>query len=103
MFNPPHPGELLKSGYIDELGLSVAKVALMLGVSRKTIYDIINCKAAISPVMALKIAKAFNSDAEFWLDLQVKYDLFIAKNKTNLDDVQVLFGWKVVIISFLLF
>ena len=44
MFNPPHPGELLKVGYIDELKLSVSKVALMLGVSRKTIYDIINEK-----------------------------------------------------------
>ena len=92
MYNPPHPGELLKEGYINELGLSVAKVAIMLGVSRKSIYDIINCKAAISPVMALKIAKAFNSDPEFWLDMQVKYDLFNAKQKTNLDDVQVLFG-----------
>ena len=89
MFNPPHPGELLKTGYIDELKLSVAKVALMLGVSRKTIYDIINCKASITPVMALKIAKAFNSDAEFWLDMQVKYDLFNAKQNTNLDNIQV--------------
>ena len=89
MYNPPHPGELLKTGFIDELGLSVAKVALLLGVSRKTIYDIVNCKAAITPVMALKIAKAFNSDAEFWLDMQVKYDLFNAKINTNLDDIQV--------------
>lgn len=89
MFNPPHPGELLKTGYIDELGLSIAKVALMLGVSRKTIYDIVNCKAAITPVMALKIAKAFSSDAEFWLDMQMRYDLFNAKLNTNLDDIQV--------------
>lgn len=89
MYNPPHPGELLKSGYIDELKLSIAKVALMLGVSRKTIYDIVNCKAAITPVMALKIAKAFSSDAEFWMDLQVKYDLFQAKQITNLDNIQV--------------
>ena len=89
MFNPPHPGELLKTGYIDELGLSIAKVALMLGVSRKTIYDIVNCKAAITPVMALKIAKAFSSDAEFWLDMQMRYDLFNAKLTTNLDDIQV--------------
>ena len=89
MFNPPHPGELLKTGYIDELGLSIAKVALMLGVSRKTIYDIVNCKAAITPVMALKIAKAFSSDAEFWLDMQMRYDLFNAKLNTNLDNIQV--------------
>lgn len=88
MYNPPHPGELLKTGFMDEFGLSVAKVALRLGVSRKTIYDIINCKASITPVMALKIAKAFNSDAEFWLDLQVKYDLFNAMQTTDLDNIQ---------------
>ncbi len=92
MYNPAHPGKLLKVGYIDELKLSVAEVALKLGVSRKTIYDIINCKAAITPVMALKIAKAFNSEAQFWLDLQTQYDLWKAKQSTNLDNVQILFG-----------
>ena len=92
MYNPAHPGKLLKEGYLDALNLSVAEVALKLGVSRKTIYDIINCKAAISPVMALRIAKAFNSDAQFWLDLQSQYDLFQAKTKISLDDVQVLYG-----------
>ncbi len=92
MFNPAHPGKILKTGYIDELHLSVAEVALKLGVSRKTIYDIINGKASITPAMALKIAKAFNSDAQFWLDLQTQYDLWQAKQTTNLDNVQVLYG-----------
>ena len=92
MYNPAHPGKLLKEGYIDELKISVAQVALKLGVSRKTIYDIINCKASITPVMALKIAKAFNSDARFWLDLQTQYDLWQAKQNTNLDDVQIMYG-----------
>ena len=88
MFNPPHPGELLKIGYIDELKLSVSEVALMLGVSRKTIYDIINEKTSITPSMALRISKAFNTEAEFWLNLQMKYDLFNAMQTTNLDDVK---------------
>ena len=92
MYNPAHPGKLLKDGYIDELKISVAQVALKLGVSRKTIYDIINCKASISPAMALKIAKAFNSDAQFWLDLQTQYDLWQARQTVNLNDVQVLYG-----------
>ena len=92
MFNPAHPGKILKTGYIDELHLSVAEGALKLGVSRKTIYDIINGKASITPAMALKIAKAFNSDAQFWLDLQTQYDLWQAKQTTNLDNVQVLYG-----------
>ena len=88
MFNPPHPGELLKVGYIDELKISVSKVALMLGVSRKTIYDIINEKTSITPAMALRISKAFNTEAEFWLNLQMKYDLFNAMQTTNQDDVK---------------
>lgn len=88
MFNLPHLGELLKVGYIDELKLSVSKVALMLGVSRKTIYDIINEKTSITPAMALRISKAFNTEAEFWLNLQMKYDLFNAMQTTNLDDVK---------------
>lgn len=92
MFNPAHPGKLLKEGYIDELNLSIAEVALKLGVSRKTIYDIINCKSVITPVMALKIAKAFNSDAQFWLDLQSQYDLWQAKQTVNLDNVQTMYG-----------
>ncbi len=89
MYNPPHPGELLKVGYIDELKLSVSEVALMLGVSRKTIYDIINEKTSITPAMALRISKAFNTEAEFWLNLQMKYDLFNAMQTTNLDDVKI--------------
>ena len=88
MYNPAHPGKLLKQGYIDELKLSIAQVALRLGVSRKTIYDIVNCKASVTPVMALKIAKAFNSDAQFWLDLQTQYDLWQAKQYVNLDNIQ---------------
>lgn len=92
MYNPAHPGKLLKEGYIDELNLSVAQVALKMGVSRKTIYDILNCKSSITPVMALKIEKAFNSNAQFWLDLQTQYDLWQARQFVNLDKVQVLFG-----------
>ena len=92
MYNPAHPGKLLKEGYIDELKLSIAEVALKLGVSRKTIYDIVNCKSAITPAMALRIAKAFNSDAQFWLDLQSQYDLWQARQVTNLDNVSVMYG-----------
>ncbi len=88
MFNLPHLGELLKVGYIDELKISVSEFAFMLGLSRKTFYDIINEKTAITSAMALRISKAFNTEAEFWLNLQMKYDLFNAMQTTNLDDVK---------------
>ena len=79
MFNPPHPGIILGEDCIKPLG-----------VTRQNLSDIVNGKTAISPAMALKIAKAFNSDPEFWLNMQLKYDLWQAMQKTNLDNVQVI-------------
>ncbi|MDR1326773.1 MAG: HigA family addiction module antidote protein [Heliobacteriaceae bacterium] len=92
MYNPAHPGEILKEGYLDELNISIAAAALKLGVSRKTLYDLINGKSAVSSEMALKIAKAFNSDATFWLDLQTQYDLWHARQRVDLSKVQVMYG-----------
>lgn len=92
MYNPCHPGELLDEGFIKELNMSMAEVALKLGISRQNLSDIVNCKRAITPVMALRIAKAFNSDAELWLNMQTKYDLWHAKQTANLDNVQIIYG-----------
>ncbi|MDR1326926.1 MAG: HigA family addiction module antidote protein [Heliobacteriaceae bacterium] len=92
MYNPAHPGKILKMGYLDELNMSIAETALKLGVSRQALYDLINEKSALTPVMALKIAKAFNSRPGLWMDLQTQYDLWHAKQTTNLDDVQVITG-----------
>ncbi len=92
MYNPAHPGELLKIGYLDELNISVATAAIKMGVSRKTMYDLINGKSAVTPTMALKIEKAFNSDAKFWLDLQTQYELWQTRQKINLDNVEVMYN-----------
>ncbi|MFA7659479.1 MAG: HigA family addiction module antitoxin [Candidatus Gastranaerophilaceae bacterium] len=91
MYNPCHPGELLREGFINYLHMSMAEAALKLGVSRQNLSDIVNCKRAITPVMALRIAKAFNSDPELWLNMQTKYDLWHARQTANLDDVQVIY------------
>ncbi len=90
MFNPPHPGIILGEDCIKPLGLTIKEAAFKLGVTRQNLSDIVNGKTAISPAMALKIAKAFNSDPEFWLNMQLKYDLWQARQKTNLDNVQVI-------------
>lgn len=92
MFNPPHPGEILREEYIKPLGLSITEAAIKLGVTRKTLSSILNERSGISTVMALRLAKAFNNSPESWLDMQNQYDLFQSKAKTNLDDVQVLYG-----------
>jgi len=75
---PTHPGEILREDVIKPLGLTVTKAARDLGVSRKTLSELINQKAALSSEMALRIAKATNTSPESWLNLQTKLDLWNA-------------------------
>lgn len=90
MYNPPHPGELIKDAYINELGISEREIAKKLHVAPSTFNRIIQCKSAISPEMALRLSKALGKSPEFWLGLQHKYDLWIARQKINLDEVETL-------------
>ena len=86
MYNPPHPGEVIRELCLDPLGISVTRAARALGVSRKTLSAILNGRAGISPEMALRLAKAFGTSAESWLNQQVHYDLWTAeRNAGNLD------------------
>lgn len=78
MHNPAHPGEIL-SEYLE--GRSVAAVAKHLGVTRPALSRILNGRAGISAEMALRLAEALNSDAEFWLRLQAQRDLWVASRK----------------------
>lgn len=87
MFNPCHPGEILKEECMVPLGISTTKMAEDLGVSRKTISDIINQHSGISPEMALKLAKAFNTSPELWINMQRAYDLWHAEKKVDLSKI----------------
>ncbi|EKE03969.1 MAG: XRE family plasmid maintenance system antidote protein [uncultured bacterium] len=91
MKNPVHPGILIKDN-IETLGLSVTEFALKLGVSRQIVSRIINQKAGVSVEMALKLAKAFNTTPEFWLNMQQKYDLAQARQTVNVDKIQKMYG-----------
>lgn len=91
MFNPPHPGETIKELYMNDYNLTIAKLALMLGISRKHLSNIINCKVPISTEVALKLAKCFKTSPEIWLREQLAYDLWNAKQTVKLDDVQEAF------------
>lgn len=89
MKNPSHPGLLIKDN-IDTLEITITQAALKLGISRQSLSEIINGKTGITPSMALKLAKAFGTTPEFWLNMQQKYDLAQARKTVNLDDVQVM-------------
>lgn len=90
MFNPPHPGETLKEIYLPDYNLSVSELALKIGISRKHLSNIINCKVPITTEVALKLAKCFGTSPEIWLREQVAYDLWQAKQIVNLDNVEVI-------------
>jgi len=78
---PAHPGEILREDVIKPLGLTVTEAADRLGVTRKTLSALINCKASMSPEMAVRVSKATKTSPESWLYMQAKLDLWIAEQK----------------------
>jgi len=83
MFNPPHPGDILRDGVIDA-GVSVTDFADHLGVDRVTLSRLLNGKSGVSAEMAMRLAMALGGSAESWLHLQAAYDLSQAERRPNL-------------------
>lgn len=74
---------ILKYHYLKPLQLSISHVADVLDVSRKTLSKIINGRASVTPDLALRLSKAFNTSAELWLNLQQTYNLWKAAHKSK--------------------
>ena len=87
MLNPPHPGRIVRQECLEALGLSVTEAAKVLDVTRQTLNNLVNEKAAISPEMAIRLEKAFGSTADTWLRMQAAYDL--AQARKNADQINV--------------
>jgi addiction module HigA family antidote len=88
MYNPAHPGEILKELVLEPLGLSISETAARLGVNRNTLSRIINCHGTITPEIALRLEMTFGKpDATHWLRLQNAYDLSQLKKRGNDSDV----------------
>ena len=76
MYNPPHPGEVLRELCLKPLNLTDAHAAGALGVSRKSLSGILNGRAGISPEMAVRLSLAFGTTAESWMNQQIQHDLW---------------------------
>ena len=76
---PTHPGEILREDVLKPLGLTVTESTKRLGVTRKTLSLLLNCKSAMSPDMAIRVAKATGTTPESWLYMQAKLDLWFAE------------------------
>ncbi|MGB9029001.1 MAG: HigA family addiction module antitoxin [Acidobacteriaceae bacterium] len=82
MHNPPHPGEVIRQ-YIGDMSVSAA--ADHLGVGRVTLSRVLNGKAAVSPEMAVRLARAFGtSSPEIWLGMQAQYDLWQVQKRNTI-------------------
>jgi addiction module HigA family antidote len=90
MHNPPHPGEVIRELCLAPLGLSVTAAAAALGVSRKSLSELLNGKSGISPEMAIRLSIAFDTSAESWLNQQVQYDLWKIRRRRRKFNVRKL-------------
>lgn len=82
MYNPAHPGEILKEMVLGDADMTITAAAEKLGVSRKTLSSIINEHAAVTADMALRLEALFTKPtAEHWLRMQSAYDLFQARQR----------------------
>jgi len=80
---PVHPGGILKRHYFEPLGLSISKVAVALGVSRQKVSNLIHEKGSISPDMALRLSRAFDTSPELWMRLQESYNLWYVAHHSD--------------------
>jgi antitoxin HigA-1 len=83
MFNPPHPGEMIREDCLAPLKLTVTDAAKGLGVSRQSLSELLNGRSGISADMALRLEKAGLGTAESWLRNQMSYDLWQAKQHVD--------------------
>jgi antitoxin HigA-1 len=78
---PVHPGEILREEFMRPLGLSVNRLALELRVPVTRMAEIVHQRRAVTSDTALRLARLFRTTPEFWLNLQTRYDLEIARDR----------------------
>ncbi len=76
-----HPGAVLLAHFLEPLGISQYRLARSISVPPRRINEIVHGKRAISTDTALRLARYFGTSAEFWLDLQVRHDLAVERDR----------------------
>jgi len=80
---PTHPGEFIREDILLELNLTQGELAEMLGVSRRSINQLVNEKRSVTADMALRLGKFTNTSPQMWLNLQTAVDLWEASRSTE--------------------
>jgi len=90
MHNPPHPGEIIRELCLEPLGITITHAARALGVSRKALSELLNGHTGVTPEMAVRLGRAFNTTPESWLIQQMQYDLWKTLQRGTDFEVQLL-------------
>ena len=83
----PHPGETIREDVLGPLGMSVNQLAKALGITATRLNDVVRGRRGITADTALRLARYLGTSAEFWLGLQLEYDLRSAR-QTRLREIE---------------
>lgn len=86
---PTHPGEMLREEFLPDFGLTVAKTAELLYVSRQTVNELVRERRSVSADMAVRLARLFGTTPQYWLNMQRNVDLWDALDLHKDDLLQV--------------
>lgn len=73
---PTHPGEMIREEFMPDYNLSVSKLGELLGVSRQSANELVRERRAVSPEMALRLARVFKTSPQYWMNMQRNVDLW---------------------------
>jgi addiction module HigA family antidote len=90
---PTHPGEMLLEEFLNPMGITQRQLANAIHVSYQRINEIVNKRRGITPSTALRLSKFFDVSPDFWLNMQLRWDLYLAQD-AELQDLKVIPSYK---------
>ncbi len=87
---PTHPGEILREDVLPALGRPKAEIARLLGISRETLYRILDEEQPITPATAVKLGKLCGNGGGIWVRMQADYDLWAAERTVDVSGIPTL-------------
>jgi addiction module HigA family antidote len=87
---PTPPGKVLADTVLPAIGKTKTEIARLLGVSRQTLYDVLECKQPVTPQMAVRIGKLCGNGARLWLNMQAAHDLWNAERSVDVSKIPTL-------------
>jgi addiction module HigA family antidote len=86
---PTHPGEMLLEEFLNPMGLTQRELADAIHVPYQRINDIINGRRGITPSTALRLARFFGNSADFWMNVQLRWDMYFAQ-QTEINELDTI-------------